>query len=127
MIHPTAVIDNTALIGPNVYIGPEVVVGKGVRISNSVLLDRSIVHDRAIVKWAVLGWDVSIGSWTRIEGFPNSMQSQMDSNSGYNPRDRKGICIFGKGSSAGNELMVVNCIVMPHKELTSSFENEILL
>jgi len=127
MIHPSAKVDPTAVLGPNVYIGANAVVGPGVRIANSVVMDGCQIGERSLIKWTVLGWNVTIGCWTRIEGFPNPIHSLMDSNSGYNPRDRKGICIFGTGASASNEIMVANSIVMPHKELSASFENEILL
>jgi hypothetical protein len=45
----------------------------------------------------------------------------------YNQDKRQGITIFGKGASAGREITVRNCIVMPHKSLDHSQFNEILL
>jgi len=121
IVHPTAEIHPSARIGPNVTIGQYVRIGKGVRIANSIVLDRAEVRDRACILYSILGWDTVIGAWSRIEGIPN--YTPFLSHDGK----RQGITIIGKGTVAAKEVVIRNCIVMPHKELNRDFKNEILL
>jgi len=124
MIHPTASIHPTAVIGPNVYIGENVTIGKGVRITQSIIMDNCKIGDQSLVCWSILACDCKIGYWSRVQGFPSPSPSLMDIG---NPKDTKGIAILGTGSIVASEVMILNCIVMPHKELNSSFSDEILL
>lgn len=115
MVDPTAVIDRTALIGPNVYVGPKVVVGPGVRISNSIVLSGSSIKDHACILYSILSEDCVVGQWTRVEGLPTPEPK----------RDR--ICVFGCNVVVDPEIIIRNCIVMPHKRLEQSCFDEILL
>ncbi|KYQ92139.1 mannose-1-phosphate guanylyltransferase [Tieghemostelium lacteum] len=121
IIDPTATIDPTAKIGPDVYIGPNVKVGKGVRIVHSIILDSSEIKDHACILYSIIGWSSSVGPWARIEGIPNYTPFL------YKEDKRKGITIFGSGAQACGEVIVYNCIVMPHKQLDRNYTNEILL
>ncbi len=74
-----------------------------------------------------------MGSWTRIEGTP----SDPDPNKPFAKIDHQSLFTSGKlnpsitiiGSSVmvPNEVVIRNSIVLPHKELHSSFKNEIIL
>jgi len=121
IIHPSAEIHPSARIGPDVTIGANVKIGKGVRILHSMILDGSEVKDRACILYSILGWDSLVGMWTRVEGIPNYTPFL------YHQEKRQGITIFGKGAVANREIIVRNCIVMPHKTLDHSHYNEILL
>lgn len=121
IVHPTAEIHPSARIGPDVSIGANVKIGKGVRIAHSIILDGSEIKDRAAILYSILGWESTVGQWTRVEGIPNYTPFL------YNQEKRQGITIFGKGAGANREIIVRNCIVMPHKTLDHSHFNEILL
>ncbi|KAF7489163.1 Mannose-1-phosphate guanyltransferase alpha-B [Sarcoptes scabiei] len=69
-IDPTAVIDPTAKIGPNVSISEGVRIGAGVRIKESIVLKNVIIKNHSLIMYSVLGWNCSIGHWSRVEGTP---------------------------------------------------------
>ncbi|EGC28640.1 mannose-1-phosphate guanylyltransferase [Dictyostelium purpureum] len=121
IIDPTASVDPTALIGPDVYIGPNVKIGKGVRIIHSIVLDQTEIKDHACVIYSIIGWQSLVGVWARIEGIPNYTPFL------YSQDKRKGVTIFGSGAQANGEIIVSNCIVMPHKQLDRNYNNEIIL
>eukprot|EP01132_Coremiostelium_polycephalum_P002404 gene2404-2971_t len=121
IIDPTATVDPTSIIGPDVYIGPNVKVGKGVRISRSIILDSTEIKDHACIIYSIIGWKSKVGVWARIEGVPNYTPFL------YHSDKRRGITIFGSGAQANGEIIVYNCIVMPHKQLDRNYSNEIIL
>ena len=114
VIHPTAEISASARIGPNVSIGAGVRVGEGARVRDSILLEGVVVKAHACVLRSIIGWNSVIGRWARIEGNGNDDAV----------RD---VTIFGVDVKAGREIVVRNCIVLPHKTLNQSYHNEILL
>ncbi|KAJ3000062.1 hypothetical protein HDV02_000710 [Globomyces sp. JEL0801] len=124
-IHSTAVIHPSAKIGPNVFIGPRALIGRGVRIRDALILDGVEVKNESCILNAVVGWESKIGQWTRIEG-----STQQEQNEGE--ATRKGLkipsaVILGKGVTVVDEVIIRDCIVLPHKELRSSFQREILM
>ncbi|CAO3626907.1 unnamed protein product [Cunninghamella blakesleeana] len=123
-IHPSAQIDPSAKIGPNVSIGPRVHVGKGVRIKDAIILDNVQIGSASCVLHSVIGWNSKIGSWARVEG-----SSIADHNIAMmeNGIKSQSITILGKEVSVMDETIIRNCIVLPHKELKSSFHSEILM
>jgi len=119
MVDATAKVDPTAKLGPNVSIGAGVVIGPGVRVSNSIILDGSEIKERACILFSVVGWKCTIGKWARLEGVPDfSSAGEERSN---------GITILGNGVSAANETVLRSSIVLPHKELSGTYANQILL
>lgn len=125
IVDPTATVDPSAKIGPNVYVGPNTKVGKGVRLSNSIVLGNVTIKDHACVLYSIIAEDCTVGQWTRLEGIPSATAATLD---GSDTRFRRhGITMFGKGVSANSEIIVRNCIVMPHKGISKSVFNEILL
>jgi len=123
--HPTAQIAPTAKIGPNVYIGPNVKIGGGTRVHNSIILDNVNIKEHACVMYTIIGQECSIGAWSRIEGLPNATAATLE---GQDARFRRlGITVMGKSVVAGPEIIIWNCIILPHKALKSSVFNEIIL
>lgn len=133
-IHNSASVHASSIIGPNVSIDAGVVIGPGVRIKESIILQGASIGDHSLVLNSIVGRNSKIGNWSRVEGTPcdpnpNKAFAKMDnlplfnSNGKLNPS----ITILGDGVNVPGELIVLNSIVLPYKELTRSFKNEILL
>jgi len=113
-IHPSAQVDSTAKLGPNVSIGANAVIGKGARIVNSLVLDGAEIKAHACVLYSIIGWNSVVGEWTRIEGSPEYQKTC-------------GITLFGAAVTAAAEIMIRNCVVLPHKLFLVSIVNEVVL
>ncbi|KAF9386798.1 Proteasome subunit alpha type-2 [Podila verticillata] len=124
-IHPTARIDPNAKLGPNVSIGPNVIVGKGTRIRDSIILDNVDIKQNACILHAIIGWDSKVGCWSRVEGTPPSAHNSTAVTK--NGLKIQSVTILGKEVSVKDETIIRNCIVLPHKELKTSCENEIVM
>ncbi|CAE7700128.1 unnamed protein product [Symbiodinium sp. KB8] len=68
LVHESATIGAGSVVGPDVIIGEGVVVGAGVRLQRCTLLQGAIVKDHAFVKDSIIGWNSTLGAWTRVEG-----------------------------------------------------------
>jgi mannose-1-phosphate guanylyltransferase len=124
-IHPTAVVHPTAKIGPNVFIGARTLIGRGVRVRDALILDSCEVKNDACVINAVVGWECKIGAWSRVEG------SNQDENI-HESATQKGFkipsaAILGKDVTVADEVIIRDCIVLPHKQLKVSFQREIVM
>ncbi len=133
-MHESAEISASAKLGPNVSIGPGVRVGPGARVRDSILLDNVEVGSHACVLNAVIGWNSTIGSWARVEGFavgvdPNNPTTQIDAVPLFNTQGRlePSITIVGESCAISPEIMVLNSIVLPFKEISATHKNEIIL
>ncbi|XP_032818232.1 mannose-1-phosphate guanylyltransferase regulatory subunit alpha isoform X1 [Petromyzon marinus] len=133
-IHSTANVDPTAVLGPNVTVGMDVVIGPGVRVRESIILQGSTLQDHCCVLNSIVGWDSVVGRWARVEGTPsdpnpNDPLAKMDSESLFNTDGRlnPSITILGCNVSIPAEVVILNSIVLPHKELQHSFKNQIIL
>jgi mannose-1-phosphate guanylyltransferase len=124
LIHPSAVIDPSCRIGPDVWVGPRVVLNRGVRVKNSILLDNVEVGSDACVINAVVGWNAKIGAWARVEG---SLEDAEHLNATYKGLKIPTATVMGSDVVVGEGVVVRNCIVLPHKELKSSYHNEVLM
>uniref|UniRef100_A0A667Z917 GDP-mannose pyrophosphorylase Aa n=1 Tax=Myripristis murdjan TaxID=586833 RepID=A0A667Z917_9TELE len=132
-IHPTANIDPTAVLGPNVSIGTGVTIGAGVRVRESIILHGATLQDHSCVLNCIVGWDSTIGKWARVEGTPsdpnpNDPYAKIDSETLF--RDGKltpSITILGCNVTIPSEVIILNSIVLPHKDLNRSFKNQIIL
>ncbi len=69
-IHPSAKVHSTAVLGPNVTIDANCVIGEGVRIKESVILPGVSIKDNACIIDSIIGWNSTIGTWSRVEGSP---------------------------------------------------------
>ncbi|KAL2240477.1 mannose-1-phosphate guanyltransferase alpha [Sesamum indicum] len=113
-IHPSAKVHPTAKIGPNVSISANVRVAAGVRLMNCIVLDDVEIKENAVVMHAIVGWKSSLGRWSRV-------QADGDYNS------KLGITILGESVTVEEEVVVINCIVLPNKMLNVSVQEEIIL
>jgi mannose-1-phosphate guanylyltransferase len=121
-IHPTAIVDASSKIGPNVSIGANVVIGRGCRVKDAILLDQVSVGDHSCILYAVVGWESIIGNWVRIEGSPAPMFDDLSEGVRLNSST-----ILGKQVTVSDEVIIHNCVVLPHKELRSDCKNEIIM
>ncbi|XP_062518612.1 mannose-1-phosphate guanyltransferase alpha-B-like [Corticium candelabrum] len=133
-IHPTADINPTAMLGPNVYVGPGVVIRAGARVKESIILDSAELMDHCCVLHSIVGWHSVVGEWARVEGFPcdpnpNDPLARVNSDTVFNDEGRlnPSITILGKSVFIPPEVIVLNSIVLPHKELSGSYKNQIIL
>ncbi|XP_059503606.1 mannose-1-phosphate guanyltransferase alpha-A isoform X2 [Stegostoma tigrinum] len=132
-IHPTAHIDPTAVLGPNVTISTGVTIGAGVRVRESIILHGATLQDHSCVLNCIVGWDSSIGKWSRVEGTPsdpnpNDPHAKIDSETLFSDgKLNPSITILGCNVSIPSEVIILNSIVLPHKELNRSFKNQIIL
>ncbi|KAJ9579165.1 hypothetical protein L9F63_024726, partial [Diploptera punctata] len=133
-IHPTASIHPTATLGPNVSIGAAAMIGPGVRIRESIVLSGATIADHSLVLHSVVGRGSSVGRWTRVEGTPcdpnpNKPFAKMENPPLFNSDGRlnPSITILGCSVTVPSEVILLNSIVLPYKELTRSFKNEIIL
>ncbi|GJP80677.1 hypothetical protein CLOP_g10880 [Closterium sp. NIES-67] len=113
-IHPSAKVHPTAKVGPNVSIAANVRIGAGVRLKDCIILDEVEVKENAIVVSSVVGWKSVVGPWGRVQGSGDL-------------KSRLGVTILGEDVAVGKEAVVVNCIVLPHKSLNTSVQEEIIL
>ncbi|XP_043097056.1 mannose-1-phosphate guanyltransferase alpha-B [Puntigrus tetrazona] len=132
-IHPTANIDPSAVLGPNVSIGKGVTIGGGVRVRESIILHGAMLQDHCCVLNSIVGWDSTVGKWARVEGTPsdpnpNDPYAKIDSETLF--RDgglTPSITILGCNVNIPSEVIIRNSIVLPHKDLNRSFQNQIIL
>ncbi|XP_053385632.1 mannose-1-phosphate guanyltransferase alpha-B-like isoform X3 [Mercenaria mercenaria] len=133
-IHPSAQVHETAVLGPNVTIGKNCVLGEGVRVRDSVILEGAVLQDHCCVLDSIIGWNSQIGVWTRIEGTPNDPNpnkpfakietTQTFTNDGkLNPS----ITVIGSDVQVPSEVIILNSIVLPNKELSGCYKNQIIL
>lgn len=133
-IHPTATVHSTAMLGPNVSVGSNVSIGPGVRIRESIILDDAVIKDHTLILYSIVGRGSKIGRWARIEGTskdpdPNKPFAKMENFSLFNLEGKlnPSITILGCFVTVPSEEILLNSIVLPHKELTKSYKNEIIL
>lgn len=133
-IHPSASIDPTAVIGPNVSIGPDCNIGPGVRIRESIILAKATIEDHSLVLYSIIGRNTRIGKWARVEGTPSDLDpnkpfAKMENPPLFNKEGRlnPSITMLGCDVIVSAEIVLLNSIVLPNKELMRSFKNEIIL
>eukprot|EP01135_Chromosphaera_perkinsii_P009095 Nk52_evm1s1618 gene=Nk52_evmTU1s1618 len=124
IIHETATVDVTAKIGPNVSVGPGVRVEAGCRIKNSIILDGAVLKRHCCISNSIIGWKSTVGEWSRVEG---TIQEPGVGNRFVDGKKNPGVTILGEDVSIKGELHVRNCVVLPHKSISSSCYNSILL
>ncbi|VDK86664.1 unnamed protein product [Litomosoides sigmodontis] len=133
-IDPTAEIDPTAKIGPNVSIGAKAKIAAGVRVRETIVLAEAVINEHACVLHSVIGWRSVVGAWARIEGTPISPNpnipfAKLDNKPLFNADGRlnPSLTILGSDVHVLAETVILNSIVLPYKELTSSYKNQIIL
>lgn len=133
-IHHTASVHPTATLGPNVSIGKGVIIGPGVRIRESIVLGEATIQDHSCILYSIVGWNSTVGTWSRVEGTPcdpnpNKPFAKMENVPLFNSDGRlnPSITILGSNVQVPGEVIVLNSIVLPHKDLGQSYKNEIIL
>ncbi|KAK6617875.1 hypothetical protein RUM43_014104 [Polyplax serrata] len=133
-IHPTATVNPSAVLGPNVSVDRDAVIGPGVRIRESIILSSACLQDHCIVLHSIIGCSSQVGCWARVEGTPydpnpNKPFTKMENPPLFNSDGRlnPSITILGCGVTIPPEVILLNSIVLPNKELSRSIKNEIIL
>jgi len=133
-IHPTAVVDPTAKLGPNVSIGSHCIVGAGARVKESIILDGAELRENCCLLHCIIGWRCLVGAWSRIEGTPQEPNPNypyaLVNNESLFHSDGKlipSVTVLGCNVVIPREVIVLNSIVLPHKELNGSHKNQIIL
>ena len=125
-IHPTAKVHETAVIGPNVTIDANCTVGEGVRIKEAVILPGVKLRDNSCIIDAIVGWNTTVGTWARVEGTQPASAHEDDSIT-RNGVKKPTITILSGDIHVADERCILNCIVLPHKDLNSNYHNEIVM
>lgn len=133
-IHPSAIVDSSSVIGPNVSIMENCVIGPGVRIKDSIILQNAIINAHSLVLCSIVGWNCNIGTWVRIEGTPgepdpNQKFAKVQNPPLFNPDGKlnPSVSVLGCNVKISDGTVILNTIVLPHKELARSYKNEIVL
>ncbi|KAE9555290.1 hypothetical protein FO519_001541 [Halicephalobus sp. NKZ332] len=133
-IDPTAQVHPSAKIGPNVSIGAGAVIGAGVRIRESIILPECVLEEHCCVLHSVIGWRSTVGSWARVEGTPISPNpnipfAKLDNKPLFNTDGRlnPSLTILGSDVHVSNEQIILNSVVLPYKDLSASYKNQIIL
>lgn len=133
-IHPSAKVDCSAVIGPNVTICADVRIECGVRIRNSIILDATKLGQHSCVLNSIIGWQSSVGEWARVEGTaqqpnPNAQFAKLVSGSLFDNNGKLSptITILGENVNVQSEIVILNAIVLPGKDIGHSIKNQILL
>lgn len=113
-VHPSAKIHPTAKVGPNVSISASARIGPGVRLIGCIILDGVEIKENALILHSIVGWKSVVGRWARVQG-------------GGDYTAKLGITILGEDVQVEDEVVVTNCIVLPHKTLNLSVQDEIIL
>jgi mannose-1-phosphate guanylyltransferase len=108
-IDASATVHPTATVGPNAVIGAGVTIGPGARLKDCIILEDCAVSDHAVVVGSIVGWGSSIGHWARVQGTLAKPS------------------ILGAGVTVEPEIIVAGCTVLPHKGLSESSHNRIIL
>lgn len=133
-VHPSAIVDPTARLGPYVSIGPNVKIGPGVRVKNSIVLDNVTLKDHCCILNSIIGWHSQVGEWSRVEGTatkldPNSPHATTDNFRLFDESGklRASVTILGRDVYVPDEVVILNSIVLPSKDMNWGLKNEILL
>lgn len=115
-------------------IGAKAKIAAGVRIRETIVLAEAVINEHACVLHSVIGWRSVVGAWARIEGTPISPNpnipfAKLDNKALFNADGRlnPSLTILGSDVHVLAETVILNSIVLPYKELTSSYKNQIIL
>ncbi|XP_013401011.1 mannose-1-phosphate guanyltransferase alpha-A [Lingula anatina] len=133
-IHPSASVHESATLGPNVTVGKNVVIGEGVRVRESLVLEGSTILDHTLILYSIIGWNSVVGSWSRVEGTPNDPNpnkpfAKLEVSDLFNSEGKlnPSITVIGSNVQIPSEVVILNSLVLPHKDLGRSYKNQIIL
>lgn len=91
-------------------------------------------QDHCCILNSIVGWNTVVGSWARLEGNavgvnPNDPSTVTPATPLFTPEGRLAptITVVGEGCTVAKEVLVRHSIVLPHKEIKTSHQNEIIL
>ena len=105
IIHPSAEVHPEAQIGPNVVIGANCKVGANSRIRNCVLLEGTQVGNGTLITDCIIGWRNKIGNWVRMTGMTCTAED----------------------IQIKDETLLTNVKILPHKAVTGTHQDTILM
>jgi len=98
LVDDTTKIGEGCMIGPNVTIGPNCVIEDGVRLRDTSVLEGAVIGANSWVKSSIIGWQSTVGRWTRIEN----------------------VSVLGQDVHVDDELYVNGGKILPHKTISES-------
>lgn len=98
LIDAAATVGEGCVLGPDVVIAEGCVIEDGVRLSRCTLLKNAKVKKHALVANSIIGWDSTIGAWSRVEGSS----------------------VLGEDVQIKDELYINGAIILPHKGISLS-------
>jgi len=104
LVDESARIGAGSVIGPDVVIGPNVVIGEGVRVKRTTLLEGVVIQKSAYINSSIIGWKSKLGAWSRVD---NS--------------------VLGEDVEVGDETVLNEVIICPHKGIKEDTSNKIIL
>lgn len=142
-------------IGAGATIGPGVRMRESIVLDNAIIKDHTLVlHSISELvyssvslfsrmedlttnfrgRFPLVGRSSTVGCWARVEGTPsdpdpNKPFAKMENPPLFNSEGKlnPSITILGCCVTVPSEKILLNSIVLPHKELTRSYKNEIIL
>ncbi|KAG4306463.1 hypothetical protein PORY_000451 [Pneumocystis oryctolagi] len=123
-IDPSAIVNSSAKLGPNVSIGPKVKIHSGVRISNAIILDGAEIKDNACILHSIISRKSRVGQWARVEGTP-TLPLQHNTTALQNGVKVQSATVVANDVIIHDEVLVQNCIVLPHKEIKKGVVGEV--
>lgn len=100
----------------------------------AMVLENATLREHCCVLHSIVGSGSSVGPWTRVEGTPNDPNpnkpfAKLESSGLFNHDGRlnPSITVIGSNVHIPAEVIVLNSIVLPHKELHGSTKNQIIL
>lgn len=109
-------------------------IGAGVRIRDAIILRNVTIGSDSFVMNAIVGWNCTVGQWSRVEGTPcdpnpDKAFAKMDNLPMFDADGKLNplITVLGCNVNVGSELIVLNSLVLPHKEINRSSKKEIIL
>ncbi|KAI0978904.1 hypothetical protein GJ496_005082 [Pomphorhynchus laevis] len=124
-----AVIHSSAEIGPNVSIGKGVRIDKGVRIKDSIILDNCEIGAHSCILLTVLGSQIKIGEWCRVEGVrPQNARTSSFTGISYDKNNQiSDVTVIGHNVKVADEIIIRSSVVLPNKEININCYSEIVL
>lgn len=133
-VDPEAVVEDGAVVGPNVSVGAGARIGAGARVREAIILEGAQIGQHSLVTNAIVDCKSSVGEWSRVIGTPtgpnpNMAFAKMEAKPLFRPDGRlnPAITILGSSARVPPESILLNSIVLPHKELSGSYKNQIIL
>merc|ERR1711894_90343 len=98
--------------------------GVGVRIREAMVLEGTVIQDHCCILHSIVGFNSQVGEYARVEGTPNDPNpnkpfAKLDIPEMFSGEGRlnPSITVIGSNVQVPSEVIVLNSIVLPDKEL----------